>query len=162
MNINEFKGSFENLARPTLFKVRGFGADRNLEFMCKGAQLPGSQIGTIEVPYLGRKIKVPGDRIYQEWTMTVFNDKSFGIRTHFEDWFARMNAPIDNVGETSIEGLKADGEVEQLDADGSVITRYKIVGAFPTDVSLIDVSWDATDTVEEFTVTMQMDYWVKA
>lgn len=161
MDINNFKGSFKNLARPTLFRVTGFGANNQLEFLCKAAQIPGETIGIIEVPYMGRKIKVGGDRIYTEWTITILNDEAYTLRTYFEDWTDLINDPESNVGSAIIESYKQDGFIEQLGSDDSVIAKYKLIGCFPSEVSPIDVSFESNDTVEEFTVTLQLDYWVR-
>ena len=35
---------------------------------------------------------------------------------------------------------------------------YELYDAFPTDVSAIDLSYDTTDAVQEFTVTFQYHY----
>lgn len=161
MNITEFKGSFKDLARPTLFRVTGFGADRQLRFLCKAAQLPPSTLGVIEVPYMGRKIKVPGDRIYAEWTITIQNDDKFTLKHYFDEWTNKINDPELNIGSPSIEAIKEDGYVEQLTIDNKVAAKYKLVGAFPTEVAAIDVSHESNDTVEEFTVTLQYDFWVR-
>lgn len=162
MNINSFKGSFEALAKPTHFKVYGFGANRDLEFMCKAAQLPGTTMGIIEVPYMGRKIKMAGDRTYAEWTITIMNKTDFEIRNHFEDWLAKINDPVGNIGTGAPSQYKEDGYVDQLDGNGNVLASYQIVGAFPSEVSPVELSWETTDTIEEFTVTFAFDYFVKA
>jgi hypothetical protein len=162
MDLVQFKGSFVDMARPTLFRVQGFGIGRQLEFMCKGAQLPGSTIGQIEVPYAGRKIKIAGDRIYPEWTITVMNDTSFGVKNDFEDWMAFINDPTLNIGIPAVEGYKRDGFVEQLDNAGLTIERYDIKGAFPIEISPVEVSAEANDTISEFTVSIAFDYWTRA
>lgn len=159
MNIDEFKGAFEGAARPTLFKVSGLGASRKLEFMCKAAQIPQSQVGIIEVPHMGRKIKIPGDRTFEPWNLTIINDRDFEIRKHFEDWSGRINHHKDNTGETNPESIKYDGYVSQLDESGKTIARYRFVGCWPSEVGAIDLAKDANDTLEEFPVILQYDYW---
>jgi hypothetical protein len=161
MNINNFKGSFESLARPTLFRVYGLGAGRDLEFMCKAAQLPATNMGIIEVPYMGRKVKIAGDRTYEDWTITVMNKTDFAIRNHFEDWLSRINDPVLNVGTSVPSAYKEDGFVDQLDSNGNVLVTYQMVGMFPTNVAPIELSWETNDAVEEFTVTFAMDYHVR-
>ena len=44
--------------------------------MCKSAALPGSNLGVIEVPFRGRTVKIAGDRTFDTWTVTFFNDKT--------------------------------------------------------------------------------------
>ncbi len=159
MNIDSFKGAFDNLAKPTLFQVSGMGADRKMEFLCKGVQIPAGTIGIIEIPHKGRKIKIPGDRTYADWTITIINDNDFTLRTFFEQWQERINGAETNVGSLSNEAVKSDAFVSQLDASGKVVAQYQIVGAWPNEVSAIELNADSTDTVEEFTVTLAFDYW---
>jgi len=157
-SVTDFKGSFANLAKPTLFKVQGFGTGRQMEFLCKAAQLPATTLGVIEVPYLGRKIKVGGDRVYAEWTVTIMNDETFELRNYFEDWVQSTNHEISNIGSPSVEAIKEDGSVFQLNNQHQTIVEYLIVGAFPTEVSPVDLSSESNDTVSEFTVNFAFDY----
>jgi hypothetical protein len=52
-----------------------------------------------------------------------------------------------------------DAEVYQYGKDGSRIKAYKFIGAFPTDITPIDVDWGANDTIEEFSVTLSYQWW---
>ena len=65
-NIQDFKGSFDDLARANRYRVSGFGAPRGMQYMARTASAPASTIGTVEAPYQGRIIKLPGDRTYAE------------------------------------------------------------------------------------------------
>ena len=68
-------------------------------------------------------------------------------------------------GHTTNEGLvnptdyQADLIIDQLDKNGDALKTYNFLVTFPTNVSPIDVSYDATNTIEEFTVTFQVQYW---
>ena len=53
----------------------------------------------------------------------------------------------------------ADALVHQLDRDGEKLRTYKFHDVFPTNVSQIDLSYDTTDTLEEFTVELQVQWW---
>jgi len=165
MNVTDFKSKFASLARPNRFKVSGFtagGLGEDLSFMCKAANLPAVTTGVVEVPYNGRVIKVAGDRTYEEWTVTIMVNKDFVTRKAFEDWANKINDPETNVGAGSHADYKADGMVEQLDATGQVLAAYNIVGAWPSLVSEVELSWDSNDTVSEFTVTFSYDYWTRS
>ena len=76
-NINEIKSQLAlGGARPSLFQVTltnpvNAAADLKFPFMCRAAQMPASTLGTIEVPYFGRKVKIAGDRTFAEWTVTL-------------------------------------------------------------------------------------------
>lgn len=171
-NIQDFKGFLNNEgARPTLFeaflKFPVGSADADFSFHCKAAQLPGKTLGIIEVPYFGRKIKVAGDQTFAEWTVTVINEeKAAGDLTHvrssFELWMSRINTTVGNLRTIGNAAYKCDAIVTQFGKDGSTLQQYNFKNMWPSDVSPIDVSWESNDTIEEFTVTLQYDWWESA
>lgn len=176
-NINDFKSAALPFggARPSQFEVI-LGAPANLRealdqaslnqfrLVCRAASLPPSALGTIEVPYFGRKIKLAGDRVYSSWQVTVMNDEDFAIRSLLEKWSNAMNTIETNIRRPLREtGYKADIEVRQYGKNDTAdipVRSYRIVGAFPTVISPIDLDWNATDQIENFNVTFEYDYWV--
>ena len=49
---------------------------------------------------------------------------------------------------------------ENADADSvQPLRTYKFFDIFPTNVSQIDLSYDTSDTIEEYTVEFQVQYW---
>ena len=169
-NISSFTGKFlDGGVRPHLFEVQGnigpFGIDEKTPFLVKAAQLPASTLGVIEVPYRGRKIKVPGDRTFAEWTITVLADGKFQLRDKFEAWSQSINAHEGNISVADYPEPLSDGSVyadwtiNQLDRQGTKVKTYNFIGCFPSEVSAIDVNMETTDSLEEFTVTLQYTYW---
>jgi len=162
-NLQNFKGALIGEgARPTLFEAfinfpDGGLADRNFSFTCRAAQLPGKTIGVIEVPYFGRKVKVAGDQTFAEWTVTVINDESFITRNAFERWMSSINQHAGNI--RTNPDYTANADVTQFAKDGIPIKIYRFIGMFPTDLAAIDVAWDTNDALEEYTVTLQYQWW---
>jgi len=148
-------------------------------FMIKTANLPASNVGVIEVPFRGRTLKIAGDRTFDVWTVTVINDVDFSIRTAFEKWMNAINKHDDNSGLINPAQYQRDAVVKQFgrsslaSANSSVtnptittpgdsmpvLKAYKFYGIFPTAVSAIDLSYDSTDAIEEFTVDLQVQWW---
>ena len=134
--------------------------------MCKSAALPGSNLGVIEVPFRGRTVKIAGDRTFDTWTVTFFNDKDFKLRAFFEEWANKINTHEENTSElfvpNSTTGYPADLKVKQLEKDdtttGSILRQYTLFYCFPTNVSQIDLAYDSNDQIEEFTVEWQYSY----
>ena len=162
-NVDDFKSKLiGGGARANLFQVDitgGIDSGRLLEFMCKGAQLPASVIAQIDVPYRGRQLKVAGDRTFENWTITVFNDNDSKLRGEFEAWMNDINAHANNTGELDPSAYQVQLNVVQLDRKGNPTKNYKIVVAFPVNISAIDLSYDANDAIEEFTVEFAYQYW---
>ena len=163
-------------ARPNLFEVRmtdlpDFVADwpsETFQFMCKAAALPASNIAPIDVPFRGRIFKVAGDRTIDTWTITIINDEDFRIRNAMEAWMNGIAKLSNNLGATNPSAYMRNATVFQLgrganprstDADGdrnAVLAEYEFIDMFPTNISQIDLSYDSSDTIEEFTVEFQV------
>ena len=166
LRVDDFKaklkggGARPNLFRVTLnFPVYAGGSAELTSFMCKGAQLPASTINAVEVPFRGRQLKIAGDRTFEDWSVTVINDTGFEVRNALERWMNGMNGHTANTGFTNPVLYQADLIVDQLDKDGGVLKSYNFRGAFPNNVSAIDLSYDTVDTIEEFEVAFSIQYW---
>ncbi len=154
--ISDFAAHFKGGVRPNLFRVDIQGPEffNNFHFFCKGAPIPASTVGAIDVPYRGRQLKVPGDRTYEEWTVTVLNDVDWQHRSAFENWSHRITAHSANVSDfdSGDLGYYGNATVLHLDRSGTVMRRYVLEDIFPTSVAAIDLTSDGNDTVEEYTV----------
>jgi hypothetical protein len=54
----------------------------------------------------------------------------------------------------------SDMHIKQLSRESATATKkYTFVGAFPTNISTIEVNYDTNDAVEEFTVELNYQYW---
>ena len=175
-SISEFRKAIGAGSRPNLFKVqvtppRQTGYDvASFEFLCRSGSLPSATLGTIEIPMNGgRRLKMGGDRTFSEWTSTVLNDENFKIRSVMEKWqndIVKTNFEISStLGNRSAVadltgGLYGTVMIYQLKEDGTSAPAgsYRLVNCWPSDISAIDLSYDTTDAVEDFTVTWTYDY----
>jgi hypothetical protein len=187
--INDFKARLVGGgARPNLFEcVINFPdfidndteRDTDMRFMIKTASMPASTINVIDVPFRGRNLKVAGDRTFDPWTITIINDTNFRIRNTFEQWMNFINRHDDNAGIITPASYQREMLVYQLSrgtvnpsgATGGgatlanttdkmeVLKTYKFYGCFPTAISAIDLSYDQPDSIEEFTVDLQVHWW---
>ena len=158
-------------ARPNLFEVElttlqagiEWPAD-NFRYMCKASQLPASVIANIDIPFRGRICKVAGDRTIEPWSITVINDEDFRIRNAMEQWMELIAKLDTNLGATLPESYMTNATVYQLGRGSTkssttnegevnaVLKQYEFIDIFPINVSAIDLSYDSSDTIEEFTV----------
>jgi hypothetical protein len=174
--ISQFKSALiGGGARPNLFEVElttlpagiDWDAD-NFRYMCKSAALPAQNIASIDVPFRGRSFKVAGDRTIDVWTVTVINDEGFRLRRAFEAWSEQIAKLDNNLGATDPSSYMVNARVFQLGrgsvassqnnagASNAVLAEYEFVDIFPTNVSQIDLSYDSSDAIEEFTVEFQV------
>ena len=175
-SISQFKGALiGGGARTNLFELElttlpagiEWSAD-NFRYMCKAAALPASNVAAIDVPFRGRIFKVAGDRTFDTWTVTIINDEGFILRTAMEEWMNQISKLENNLGATNPASYMTNAKVYQLgrgsktsseDNTGdknTVLREYEFVDIFPTNISAIDLSYESSDTIEEFTVEFQV------
>lgn len=169
-NVQDFRSSLKyDGARPNLFEVSmntsrvGIpNIDPELVFKCRAASLPEDNMGIIPVNYFGREIKVAGNRTFPEWTLTVINDEDFAVRNALELWMSGLNSHVRNLRNSAYRSAidySCDATVTQFGKDGRPIKKYTFVGAWPTNVSPIDLDWSANDQIEEFQITLAFQWW---
>jgi hypothetical protein len=154
------------------------GITSNFATLCKAAAVPAMTLGIIEVPFRGRRAKIPGDRTFGEWTATFINDSGQKLREGFENWMKYMADGNFGSTLTTISGVTAAGSaatiaktadnykgivsIKQLNDAGTAMRTYSLQNAFCSDISAIDLSYDTVDSIEEFTVTFQYSHFTMA
>ena len=170
-SIDTFKSQLNfGGARPNLFvALLGGITGVSVDFvaMCKSAQLPASEIGKVEVPYMGRKLPVRGDRTYSDLQLGFLNDEDFAVRNFLEGWFEVMNTAKSNRQQTNnyhktiyVAQFAKGGGSGSTVVDAIPIKVYEFKNCFPTNVSQIDLDWGTNDTIEEFTATFGYSHWL--
>ena len=153
-------------ARSSLFEVSFSGTEpvgnlSKLKFLCKSTTIPPSNIASIDVPFLGRAIKVAGDRTFEPWTTTILNDEDFQIRNTLEKWMDQIKSHVNiKQKEQSISGYQRTMVLTQFDKAGGTIKKWNFINAWPGSVSEISLAWDAA-AIEEFTCSWNYDYWTQ-
>jgi len=163
LRIDTFKAKLTGGgARPNLFTVN-FGAQLGLSdndaILVKAASLPASVINPVPVPFRGRTLQLAGDRSFEPWTITVINDNDFRIRDAFEQWSNRIQEHISGQGQLAPLDYMDDMKVIQLDRNENAVKAYTFTGVWCSNISAIDLSYDSENTLEEFTVELQVTYW---
>jgi len=132
----------------------------------KASSYPQSNNQVVEVDYFGRKIKLAGNRTFEDWTVTFYNDQDFSVRALFENWLAAINGhennvrqPIFGVDETQAS-YKGYGRINAWGKTGlNIVKKYDMFGLFPTLVGELEADW-GNNEVQTFPVTFAYDYWV--
>ena len=180
--ISAFREALKSGSRPNLFRIdvtlpAGLAGVNVVGYssLVRSAALPSATIGTIELPMNGgRRFKLGGDRVFTEWTSTVLNDENYTLRSSLEAWQNQMvftnfsigsslgNRSASNIAATNEPaGLYGTVQIYQLNEKGASVPNgsYRLVNCWPSDISAIDLSYDTTDAVEDFTVTWTYDYY---
>ena len=173
--VTDFKSNLKGGgARPSLFYADldaaftklGIPFPNKSQFLIKGTTIPASTLGTYEVFFHGKSVKVAGDRTFDTWDTTIINDEDFGIRHAIENWMELISNHKLNTRDTSntskLEGENADYKqtlsVSQFGKSGKGLRKYDFLGAFPTALSTINLDWGTAD-IEEYTCTWTYDRW---
>jgi T4-like virus tail tube protein gp19 len=173
-------------ARASLFEVTlrlpgGIGeptAQEQFRFVCKASSIPASTLGSIDVPYFGRKVKMAGNRTFDNWSVTVMNDENFFVRHAFEKWSSFINSHENNLRNSTVSKESSFNNTYRTQAKvlhyaktgvynggsasggGAIPTRqYTFENIFPVSIGNIELNWETTDAIEEFTVEFAYDYW---
>jgi hypothetical protein len=170
-NITDFKSQmFGGGARPNQFRVdltfpsfvsNGLGTivGLNSQFLCKATQLPASTVTNVEIFYRGRPVNFAGERTFQPWSITVYNDTTFSIRNAMEAWSNGVSNFTGTNGLTSARDYQVDLSVYQLDRNGEApIKQYTFINAYPVSIGQIGLDYDQNNVIEMFDVEFQYDY----
>ena len=177
----------EGFSKPYLFHLYIPNIDevngKLLKTFVKTASIPASTVNIINVPRQGRQVKLPGERVFGEWTFVVINDEKYKMRKIFEDWMNRISdvyvgdrsgqypltfSPVRSLirqtnpllpRPTGSDALLQDIVVQQLSPSGDVLATYKMFYAFPSALSQLDFNWESTSNTQDFTVTIAYQYY---
>ena len=163
-SINSFMSNFDGGSRPNLYSVNlvcPVGPLPQLQFYCKAAQLPSSILGEVNVPYLGRMAKYPGDRQFEDWTIDIINDQNMSLRNVFEYWNELFNSYAGNsTPYPNPRGAFGSAIVAQLDRSFKVVKWYQFFDLWPDNVAAVQLGYDQNDTVSDFQVVFKYSYFV--
>jgi hypothetical protein len=169
-NISDFKAQMiGGGARANQFRVElafpsyvqaGALVGLNSQFLCKAAQLPASTVDNTQVFYRGRPVNFAGERTFQPWTITVYNDTTFTIRNAMERWSDGVLNHGQTNGRVNPRDYQVDLLVYQLDRNGATVKSYKFVDAYPTNITAINLDYETNNQLETFEVEFTYNYWV--
>lgn len=153
--INDFKGSLQDGgARANQFMVYlnipgDISAERTT-LRSRAASLPASTISNIETFYRGRPVNFAGERTFQPWTVTFFNDVLQETRRSLEAWQNNILNYNATNGLMRPADYYTDMEVHHLDRNNGTTRIYYFYDVYPTNISQITLAYDANNAIEEF------------
>ena len=146
---NQFRVSFNT---PTQI-VTGMDL-RRMSFLCKTASLPAQSLGEVAVPFRGRTLYLAGDREFEAWTTTVYNDTDFMIRNGIERWLNACNDLASNTAQViNPAEYQVDLTVDHLDRKGDIIKSVILSSCWPQAITAIELTSDAVTEIETFDIT---------
>ena len=157
MDITKFNTQYSgDYARPNLFEVSI--AQMDTKMMIKTASLPATTVGVVEVPYQNRKMKVPGDRTFADWTATIINDEAYVVREALLGWQQEITGFTEFASFTDVSGAHREITVQPLNRGGENSDHSVRIYGWPSEVGAIDLSWETVDAIQEYTVTFSVSW----
>ena len=147
---------------PTSLVNNGNLAGNKAEFMCHAAAIPSADVADVAVSYRGREVHFAGERTFQPWNISVYNDNDFILRNAFEGWVEGISNGASTGGVLLPTAYQVDMEVHQLDRNDNILQKYKFIDAFPLNVGEIALNWADNNQLQSYSVNFQYNYWVKA
>lgn len=168
-NVDDFRVNMVyDGARANLFDIQlvipfsSIGG-RDIALKCKAADLPGQAINATPLYYFGREVKFAGNRVFQDWMITVINDEDFSVRRALEGWMDAISDTNQNLRASAAlpldGGYATDAIVTQYGKAGNVIQQYAFRGIWPMDISAIGLDWGNNNQIEEFNVSFAVQYY---
>ena len=161
--------------RPSLFLVstsfanmpNNVKSSQELEggLLIKSTTLPGTSIGTVEIPYRGRKIYLPTHRqLPGDISMSIIYHKGQDWHKEFTSWMDSFQTAAG----TEIVGVEdptndfmtiesrnpAIADIE----DGDHFQKYTLYGCIPTSIGAAELSAESAESLLEFTINIQYTY----
>ena len=173
-SIQSFKQAFNGGTRQNRFTVPLAGVfPQNINYTPNivteqlkivSTSLPQASVGTISIPYRGRNLNFAGDREYQPWAITVYDDNNGdNLWKAFHAWKEALDGHVTHEvieNDFAYQKLKTDWIVKHLDLNGNnVLRQIKLVGCWPEQVGGISLAMNQTDQAL-FQVSMRYDYFI--
>ena len=139
--------------------VNNGNANGQITFLTKGAKIPAAKMSEGTANFMGRILKFPADRTFDNWVINVYNDGSYNLRKAFESWSNLINTYASNVGPNNFNSFLMDWSVQPLTREGNAICTYKFVGCYPATVGEVNLSFEAKSSISEFQVDLSYQYY---
>jgi hypothetical protein len=170
-SILDFQTALEESARPNLFRVtinfplmceNATEATRRSTYLTMGGNIPSSTIQDVIIQFRGRELHEAGERQFQPWQCTIYNDANYTVRGALESWVANIRTPSSTDGSALPQDYKSTITVEQLNRAGETTRIYYLYGAYPTEVEMIQLDYTQATQIEQYGVTFAYDYFTVA
>lgn len=161
MSQDSFVNNLSNPARVYLWEVfipgPPTGDTETYLLRAQSASRPERSFGLITIPFKQTPGAVyPGkDTVPHTWDVTFIEGEDRKIFQNFYDW---MNKIIHNRYGTGSPTFKIDIYLHELDTDGTVSNKIKMMGAYPQRMGDVPLSYDREESIM-LTVQFAYDRW---
>ncbi len=158
---NQYTGDYarQNLFLVDIDKITAIaGGNSGGGMFVKAGSLPEATVGMVEVPYQNRKLKIPGDRTFNDWTATVIQDEGYELRNQLLDWQKDITGFSEFKTEIGPGAAHRKINILPYNRNGTPATTQQAnVYGWPSAIGAVELSWES-EAVQEYTVTFQISW----
>ena len=158
-NVTDFNNQYTgDYARQNLFlvdidKITAIaGGNPGGGMFVKAGSLPEATVGMVEVPYQNRKLKIPGDRTFADWTATILQDEGYVLRTALLNWQAAISGFSSFSSTAGVSTSHKQILIQPWNRNGTKSGHKANVYGWPSSVGSVELSWESADAIQEYTV----------
>lgn len=165
--LTDFVGGFYGGLRTNRYVVNAsvdgyLGND--IPFHVRATSMPSVTTTPLSIPHRGRVYKMPGQRTYSSWSMTILDDTGTDNNQKlwkiFNTWANDIMTHVTNVsyndaGDFDFTGIMGTFTIRQLNMNGNTVKYVTIDGAWPSKVGQIRMSQDDQESLASFDVILE-------
>lgn len=131
---------------------------QNLMYRCKSSEIPGFAIEPVKIELHGVAKQEAGRATYSHTFNSAFIvPVDFTTILAFRAWRAKMRDWKNNTGSNS-QVYKINAELDLYNNAGDIGQTFIIAGAFPTDITAVQLDGSQAGAPMELTVAWSFDY----
>jgi hypothetical protein len=143
--VKDITGFVTGKAADSSTRMDGSGISRYLAMQCESASIPGKSLSTANIDIYGPSIRIPVKTQFDDTTQFSFIcTNEFYERKLFEKWIASINPQNTyNLRYQKDDATRycSDITIIQYDEFIKKIFSIKLIDAFPTQISAMNLSW---------------------
>lgn len=134
----------------------GSGADgQQASLLARTTNTPSSNMGVIDLTWGGRNLPIPGDRTYEEFTVTFIGVNDMKVFNAFQAWSENINGSDSNAGLTDLSLIMNDITLNLMDVNDQITKTFLLHDAWPSVIGQMSLDSGEMDGYSQFDVTFR-------
>lgn len=158
--ISDFVNAFNGGMRPNRFVINMPKIGGNRPFHIRSASLPAASTSVLQIPYRGRVFKMPGNRTFGSWIITVLDDtEPQNLWKNFHTWANEIQNHVTNISYGGdFTGVMSNATIQHLNMNGVAQKTVVLNRCWPSEVGEVRLSMDDNESLSTFNVTLEYQY----
>jgi hypothetical protein len=131
------------------------GNGQQASLLARTTNTPSATVGVIDLTWGGRNLPIPGDRQYEEFTVTFIGVNDMNVYNAFQKWSENVNGSESNRGLTDLEQIMNDVQLELMNVNDQVTKTFILHDAWPAIVGQMSLDSGEMDGYSQFDVTFR-------